>query len=393
MNPSRCLSDALSVYSPPIAAAVNGCRLSPSHHWRPLACLLAIALAGCGTQRPQEPPERAAEVVRAEIVRLIPANVADRKGWAADLYTAFAAQEISTSTENLCAVLAVTEQESTFQADPPVAGLAKIARAEIDRRAGALHVPGFLVSAALRIDSPNGKTYSQRLAAVRTEKELSAIFDDFISMVPMGRQLFGGLNPVHTGGPMQVSIDFAQAHARGYPYPVDGSIRQEVFSRRGGLYFGTAHLLGYPANYAQPLYRFADFNAGWYASRNAAFQGAVSRLTGSKLALDGDLLLPNSPLAGQTERAVRTLGKRLEMSDGDIRRALNHGDSLDFEDTDLYQRVFALADAKAGKLLPRAVLPGITLESPKITRTLTTAWFAQRVDERWKRCMARAGKD
>ncbi len=159
------------------------------------------------------------------------------------------------------------------------------------------------------------------------------------------------------------------------------------------MYFGTAHLLGYPVNYPQPLYRFADFNAGWYASRNAAFQSAVSRLTGSKLSLDGDLLLPNSPMAGQTERAVRTLGKRLEMSDGDIRRALNHGDSLDFEDTDLYQRVFALADTKAGKPLPRAVLPGITLESPKITRTLTTAWFAQRVDERWKRCMARAGKN
>lgn len=392
MNPSRPSFDALVAYTPPIAAAGNGRRLFSTNR-RHLVCLLALALAGCGTQRPQEPPERAAEVVRAEIVRLIPANVADRNGWAADIYTAFTAQEISTSTENLCAVLAVTEQESTFQADPPVAGLAKIARAEIDRRASSLHVPGFLVSAALRIDSPNGKTYSQRLAAVRTEKQLSAIFDDFISMVPMGRQLFGGLNPVHTGGPMQVSIDFAQAHARGYPYAVDGSIRQEVFSRRGGMYFGTAHLLGYPVNYPQPLYRFADFNAGWYASRNAAFQSAVSRLTGSKLSLDGDLLLPNSPMAGQTERAVRTLGKRLEMSDGDIRRALNHGDSLDFEDTDLYQRVFALADAKAGKPLPRAVLPGITLESPKITRTLTTAWFAQRVDERWKRCMARAGKN
>ncbi|WP_282342149.1 DUF1615 domain-containing protein [Pseudomonas sp. PS02288] len=386
MNPPRTDFAALAYRSPTTAAVRHGPCL-------PFIACLALLLAGCGTQRPQEPPERAAEVVRAEIVRLMPASVADRNGWAADLYTAFSAQEISTTTENLCAVLAVTEQESTFQADPPVAGLARIARAEIDRRASSLHVPGFLVSAALRIDSPNGKTYSQRLAAVRTEKELSAIFDDFISMVPMGRQLFGGLNPVHTGGPMQVSIDFAQAHARGYPYPVDGSIRQEVFSRRGGLYFGTAHLLGYPVNYPQPLYRFADFNAGWYASRNAAFQSAVSRLTGIKLALDGDLLLPNSPLAGQTERAVRTLGKRLEMSDGDIRRALNHGDSLDFEDTELYQRVFALADAKAGKALPRAVLPGITLESPKITRTLTTAWFAQRVDERWKRCMARAGKN
>ncbi|MEL2255945.1 DUF1615 family protein, partial [Klebsiella pneumoniae] len=81
-------------------------------------------------------------------------------------------------------------------------------------------------------------TYSQRLAAARTEKELSETFDDFIAIVPMGGKLFGGFNPVHTGGPMQVSIAFAEQHADGYPYPLDGSIRREVFSRRGGMYFG-----------------------------------------------------------------------------------------------------------------------------------------------------------
>nr|GFC40144.1 hypothetical protein [Tanacetum cinerariifolium] len=56
-----------------------------------------------------------------------------------------------------------------------------------------------------------------------------------------------------------------------------------------------------------------------------------------------------------------------------IRSQLEKGETLAFEDTDLYKQVFALADKAAGKPLPRAILPGIVLESPKITRKLTTA--------------------
>ena len=351
-----------------------------------------LVLAGCGTQRPQEAPARKPDEVKTEIVRLLPAKTVDRQGWATDIYAAFAAQNIDPSTQNLCSVLAVTEQESTFQVDPPVPGLGKIAREEIDRRAAKVHIPGLLVSGALQVRSSTGKSYSDRLNAARSEKELSAIFDDFIGMVPMGRTLFGGFNPVHTGGPMQVSIDFAEQQARNYPYPVDGTIRHEVFSRRGGLYFGIAHLLGYPVSYKQPLYRFADFNAGWYASRNAAFQNAVSRASGVPLALDGDLVRYDSIMPGTTELAVRTLGKQLGMRNPTIRDQLEKGKSLDFEDSTLYQRVFELAEQAEGRSLPRAVLPGIVLQSPKITRKLTTAWFAKRVDERYQRCMARAGK-
>ncbi|QQN52885.1 DUF1615 domain-containing protein [Stutzerimonas balearica] len=324
-------------------------------------------------------------------MRLLPGNLRDRQGWAQDIQAAFTTLEIEPSRENLCSVIAVTEQESTFQVAPPVPGLAKIARAEIDRRAARLHIPQFLVRGALSLDSPTGKTYAERLSRVRTEQELSAIFDDFTGMVPLGRQLFGSLNPVRTGGPMQVSIAFAESRAGDYPYPIEGSVRDEVFSRRGGMYFGIAHLLDYPAHYDKSLYRYADFNAGWYASRNAAFQNAVTRASGIKLALDGDLVIHGSSRVGATERAVRTLGKQLDLDEDEIRRALLQGDSLTFEDSELYEKVFALADRRAGKRLPRALVPGIKLESPKITRNLTTAWFAQRVDERRRRCLARGG--
>ncbi|KFE51573.1 lipoprotein [Pseudomonas syringae] len=347
----------------------------------------ALLLSACGTQRSQEGPELTPGQIRTQILRLMPAKVPDREGWAADIQAAFTAQDIAPTTQNLCSVLAVAEQESTFQVDPPVPGLGKIARNEIDRRAARLHIPGVLIRTALQIRSPDGKSYAARLDAARTEKQLSAIFDDFIGMVPMGQTLFGNFNPVHTGGPMQVSIAFAEKQAKNYPYPVSGTIRQEVFSRRGGMYFGIAHLLGYPANYPAPLYRFADFNAGWYASRNAAFQSAVSQATGIKLALDGDLIRYDSTSPGSTELAIRALGKRLDMNNSAIFSQLKQGDTLEFEDTQLYERVFSLAEAAAGKSLPRAILPGITLQSPKITRNLTTAWFAQRVDDRRERCM------
>nr|WP_211200142.1 DUF1615 domain-containing protein [Rhodanobacter sp. B2A1Ga4] len=354
---------------------------------------LAVALlAGCAAQHTQAP--RSPAQVRAQIVRLMPADAGDREGWATDIQVAFAAQGIAPTGSNLCAVLAVAQQESGFQVDPVVPGLAQIARREIDRRAAAKHVPGFVVDAALWLKSPDGRRYSERLTAARTERDLSRMFQDFIGMVPLGRRLFGNFNPVHTGGPMQVSIAFAEAHARDYPYPVQGSIRDEVFSRRGGMYFGIAHLLGYPVDYAQPIYRYADFNAGWYASRNAAFQRAVSIASGIPLALDGDLLPPDAGFGdppGATELAVRSLAARLDMGDPAIHRALEQGTRQDFADSQLYARVFALAERSEGRPLPRAVLPGITLESPKITRKLTTAWFAKRVDERWQRCMRRAG--
>ena len=349
--------------------------------------MLAL-LVGCASQQRVQTPPRSPSEVRADIVRLLPKDTADRQGWAVDIQSAFQLLEIPPSLENLCAALAVTGQESGFNADPQVPGLGRIARSEIDRRAAQHHVPILLVSAALQLPSPGGTSYQDRLRSVRTERELSRLYEDFIDKVPLGQRLLAGANPVRTGGPMQVGIAFAEQHARmrPYPYATDASIRNEVFSRRGGMYFGIAHLLGYPNSYQRHLYRFADFNAGWYASRNAAFQAAVTAASGVALALDGDLVLHGTDRLGATEAAVRSLAAQLDMGNAAIRRQLEKGDRYGFEDTDLYARVFALAESNGQRPLPRAVLPRITLQSPKITRKLTTEWFATRVEQRYRRC-------
>ena len=123
-------------------------------------------------------------------------------------------------TDNVCAAVAVIGQESSFQADPAVPGLASIARKEIDRRRESAGIPKLALDAALALSSNNGKTYGERLEAVKTEQQLSELYEDFIGRVPFGKSLLADRNPVRTGGPMQVSIAFAEAFSAREPLPV-----------------------------------------------------------------------------------------------------------------------------------------------------------------------------
>ncbi len=361
-----------------------------------LAAACTAALLTACTPPPPRPAGRTPAQVRAQLERLMPATLADRSGWAADIQSAFHALQLPPTTANLCATLAVIEQESGYKADPPVPGLGKIAREEIERRAGQYGVPKLAVAGALRMKAPDGEPYGDKLQRVRTERELSDLYEQIIARAPrLGRGLLARANPVRTGGPMQVGIDYAerQSEERPYPYPSGGSIRQEVFSRRGGLYFGIAHLLKYPNSYPRHLYRFADFNAGHYASRNAAFQAAVTTASQVPLVRDGDLLLHgDASRVGATEGALRGLASELGMSVEEIRADLERSGRDEFEYTRLYTSLYALAERRAGRSLPRAQIPQITLESPKITRQLTTEWFATRVEKRYRACEARAAR-
>lgn len=349
--------------------------------------------AGSASGWPAGLDERDTKVL---IAQLMPASVKDKNGWADDLYAAFSHLKIPQVPETYCAAMAVIEQESTFQTDPVVAGLPEIVWRNLAQRGAKYGIPKLLIEAAMLKSSPDGRSYQKRIDNLKTEKQLDALFNDMIAELPFGKTLLADYNPVHTAGPMQVSIEFAEQHAAEtrYPYPLKTNLRDEVFTRRGGLYFGSAILLDYPAPYSEVVYRFADFNAGRYSSRNAAFQQAIGRLAGKPLVLDGDLLRYENGRPSEQPSSVESTARRLagvlQMTPAEIRRELLLEKSPVFSRSPLFTRVFAQAEKATGTTLPRQAIPQIDLKSPKIKRKLTTEWFARRVEGRYRACLARA---
>ena len=151
--------------------------------------------------------------------------------------------------------------------------------------------------------------------------------------------------------------------------------------------------MDYVVPYDDVVYRFADFNAGRYASRNAAFQAALARLSGSTLNLDGDLLryTDGKPVEAPSsvENTLRSLAGQLQLIPSEMRRDLLLEKTAGFGGSTLFARVFSLADQAGGLKLPRQAMPQIDLKSPKITRKLSTEWFARRVEGRYRACLAR----
>ncbi len=330
---------------------------------------------------------------RALLNQLLPPKMPDRSGWNTDILDAFTALKLPYTAENFCAAAATIEQESSWQGDPVVPGLPKIVWSAIGERAKKYHIPLIAVQTALLKTSPTGRSYKERIDTLRTEREMNALFEDLADEAEKLKLPLNMKNPIRTGGPMQVSVEFAQGHVKVWPYPyaMKGSVRTEVFTRRGGTYFGVAILLQYPAPYTDMVYRFADFNAGRYASRNVAYQQVVSKLTGQELVLDGDLLRYSGGVptgVSGTQTAVYGLSGKLGMSQGAILRDLKQEKLAAFAQTELYKKTFALIE-KNGQTHPRAAMPQIDLKSPKITRKLTTEWFAKRVQWRYETCMAR----
>jgi hypothetical protein len=379
----------------------------------------AVASTCSGGRQPAGtlPGAVAQRLTTVEITALIGPRVPERAAWAKAVGDALAANALEPDPVAVCAVLSVIAQESGFREDPAVPGLAKVVEARIEKhqaRLGPLGRPVFrrLLSARAPADP---RTFEERLQQVRTERDLDLVFRDLLAYYQSAHpgafgaatlagklfdlQSLAELNPITTAGPMQVSVEFAEAWARDH-HGQPATARDALYTREGGVYYGTARLFGHAAAYDKMMYRFADYNAGVYASRNAALQAQVARLTGRKLALDGDLLAygrdgkpqDDDDHPTQTMSAIRHFRDLYQprLSDRRLRDDARREKTQALETTDTYRAIKTTFAEEMGKEPDYAVLPQVILDSPKLSRKRSTAWFAEAVDRRYQTCLAAA---
>lgn len=358
------------------------------------------------SQKAVQPPSLSNE----QIAKLIPARVKNRKSWAADIAQVFDELKLIKDKNNICTVIAVVDQESNFAADPAVANLGNAALQAIDEKLEEKLGKGLagVFRQMLETRPTPQDNFIKQIKAVKTEKQLDELYQDIfdyftatykVSSLAAVTKLSGQgiderVNPVTTLGSMQVHIDYARRHRRANMS--DRQLRNDLYSQYGGLYYGIHRLMMYQAQYDQPLYRFADYNSGVYSSRNAAFQQRINTLSGTKLAIDGDLLLykDGSPSnkKSSTELALINLLSTGEqaMNERQIRNDLRKEKRQEFEQTQTYQRINELFYKKTNKKASYAIMPQVIISGPKLSKDYNTNWFATRVNSRYQTCTSTA---
>jgi hypothetical protein len=349
-----------------------------------------------------------------QTVRLIRAaekNVGDPQGWAIDLHDVLQLHDLPQSRENICATVAVIDQESGFVADPAVPGLGRISETALREKFGKIPIAGTAALRWLENNPAPQASFIARIRNARTERDLDLAYRALVkhagdalsvdAVVRLGflNRIIEEKNEIDTAGSMQVSVKFALEDARKrrwLPMTLDDvyAVRDQLYTRHGGMYYGVKQLLGYSTGYNAKIFRFADFNAGRYASRNAALQQVISKLSGQKLALDGDLLSYGKD--GKALKSVTSTEGALRIANAKHKLGLNDKmirDDLLKEKQDRFTatRTFIVLRERFASITKKtaafAAVPDIALNSPKLSRNFTTRRFAEAVNTRYQACM------
>jgi hypothetical protein len=345
------------------------------------------------------------------LIRAAEKSVDDPKAWALDLLDVLQLHGLPQSRENVCAAIAVIDQESSFVADPPVVGLGKLSEIALRAKFSKIPIGGTLALRWLENNPTPQASFIARIRNAKTERDLDLTYRSLIDyggqttsldkIVQLGllNSFIEDKNEIDTAGSMQVSVKFAldMARARRWlPMTLNDvyGVRDQLYTRHGGMYYGVKQLLDYESGYNQKIFRFADYNAGRYAARNAALQTVIATLSGDKLETDGDLLsYAKNGTALKTvtssEKAIRRARTRqkLPLTDAAIRNDLLMEKQAGFVSTQtfvLLRQGFATLKKQQAAF---AQMPGITLHSPKLKRNFSTAGFAESVNRRYQACI------
>jgi hypothetical protein len=343
-----------------------------------------------------------------EIAALVRPGTKDAESWARDVRVALVEAHQVPDRDHVCQVLAVIEQESGYAADPAVDGLGAIVDRGIHEALDSLGPLEGPTRKALLDHAPPGetRTFEQRINTLRTEHDVDRLFQDVVAyhrtkapkLARLAELLFPRLleryDPIATAGSMQVSVAWAQSVGRDEGLDAQ-AVRERLYTQTGGVQYGVRRLFE-GADYDDPVFRFADYNAGEWASRNAAFQIHLGTVTGLDVVSDGDLLSYDrngrpSGDDGQTMTALLAwrLQNAPDLSEGHLRRDVRKEKEKAFEETETWKRVRADFEAMENRAPKYAAIPDVALVSPKMTRSRTTRWFAEMVDGRYRTCVAR----
>ena len=381
------------------------------------AIALALSLTGCENSWWGDNKEPTLDA--KQMSQLIPNRVQKRDAWAQDIYDITEQLGIPQTKQNVCTIVAVVDQESNFVADPQVAGLGAKAVKEVEDRLEekfteklgegiGSKVAGYFQDVLKNHPTPEDNFLSQ-MRKVKTERELDELYREIFNYMSkhyhvsaltgaaklVGQNISEKLNPITTLGSMQVHISYAVEHKRQGGNMVD--LRTDLYTQYGGLYYGIHRLMMYPAQYDDPIYRFADYNSGMYSSRNAAFQKMLQTLAEKDLDLDGDLLLYNKDggiksQKSQTEQELLGVFAKYNvlLTPRQVRADLKKEKQHKFENTDTYKTLIELYETHTEQDAPYAIMPEVIITGPKLSRDYNTNWFATRVDGRYETCMRKA---
>src|SRR5436190_21965509 len=91
-----------------------------------------LAWMGCGPARAPLTPAAEPRLDPPAIAALIDPHVKERQAWGEAVAEALRANQLPADPSSVCAVLAIIGQESTFQEDPVVPGLARLVEARLE---------------------------------------------------------------------------------------------------------------------------------------------------------------------------------------------------------------------------------------------------------------------